>query len=69
MDFRVELTSRAQRDVEALYAWLAAEQAGDAGARWFTALREAVASLRSLPMRCQVAPESRQWRVEIRQLL
>lgn len=69
MDFRVELTSRAQRDVDAIYAWLAGEHAGEAGARWFAALRAAIASLQSLPARCVLAPESRESPVEVRQLI
>jgi len=69
MEFRVELTSRAQRDVDAIYAWLAGEQAGESGARWFAALRAAITSLQALPARCALAPESRESPVEVRQLL
>lgn len=69
MAFRVELTARAQRDIAAIHEWLQGEQAGAAGARWFAALRQAIDSLQTLPTRCQLAPESRQAPVEIRQLL
>ena len=49
MDFRVELSDQAQRDIAAIYDWLHSQQAGDAGERWFVALRTAIASLASLP--------------------
>jgi len=31
MDFRVELSERAQRDIAAIYDWLHSQQAGDPG--------------------------------------
>jgi plasmid stabilization system protein ParE len=69
MAFRVELSERAQADIAAIYDWLRSQQAGEAGERWFVALREAISSLSNLPARCPVAPESRDAPVEIRQLL
>ena len=69
MDFRVELTDQAKQDIAALYAWLQSQHAGDAGARWFTALRAAITSLTNLPARCSLAPESRDSPLEVRQLV
>lgn len=69
MDFRVELSDQAQRDIAAIHDWLRSQQAGDAGKRWFVALRSAIASLANLPSRCPFAPESRDSPVEVRQLL
>ena len=69
MDFRVDLSEQAQRDVAAIYDWLLAEHAGDAGERWFIALRAAVASLAAFPSRCPIAPENQDSPVELRQLL
>lgn len=69
MVFRVELSERAQRDISAIYDWLCSEQAGDAGERWFGALRLAIASLSDVPSRCPVAPENRDASVTVRQLL
>lgn len=69
MAFRVELSDRAQADITAIYEWLRSQRAGDAGERWFTALRETIASLSTLPSRCPVAPESRASPIEVRQLL
>jgi plasmid stabilization system protein ParE len=69
MGFRVELSEQAQRDVSAIYLWLCSEQAGDAGERWFRALRTAIRSLADLPARCPLAAENRDASVEVRQLL
>jgi plasmid stabilization system protein ParE len=69
MDFRVELSDRAQRDIAAIYDWLLSQKAGDAGERWFAALNAAIGSLASLPSRCPLAPENRDSPVELHQLL
>ena len=69
MTFRVELSEQAQRDVSAIYDWLRSQQAGDAGERWFRALRTAIGSLADVPVRCPLAAENRDASVELRQLL
>ena len=68
MDFRIELSDQAQRDIAGIYDWLRSQQAGPAGERWFVALRAAIDSLASLPLRCPLAPEARDSPVEVRQL-
>lgn len=69
MDFRVELSDQAQRDIAAIHDWLRLQQAGTEAERWFTALGAAIDSLSSLPSRCPLAPENRDLSVEVRQLL
>jgi toxin ParE1/3/4 len=69
MDFRVELSDQAKRDIAVTYEWFCSQQAGDAGERWFVALRTAIASLANLPSRCPLAPENQESPVEVRQLL
>ncbi len=69
MDFRVELTDQAKSDIAAIHTWLLGQAVGDAGAAWFAALRQAIDSLRRLPARCPIAPESREAPVDIRQLV
>jgi len=69
MVFSVDLSEQAQRDIAAIYDWLLAEHAGDAGQRWFVALRAAITSLATLPLRCPLAPENQDSPVEVRQLL
>ena len=69
MDFHVELSDSATRDIATIYDWLTSEQAGATGERWFVALREAIGSLATFPSRCPLAPENRDSPVELRQLL
>ena len=69
MDFRVDVSERAQDDIASIFEWLQSQQAGDAGASWFVALKEAIETLSNFPSRCPLAPENRDSPVEVRQLL
>lgn len=69
MDFRVELSDQAKHDIAAIYEWLRSQEVGEAGERWFLALRAAIASLAQSPSRCHLAPENPDSPVELRQLL
>ena len=69
MAFRVEISAVAEQEAEAILNWLINEQAGTAGLRWFVALYEAIDSLDQLPARCALAPEHKDFSVEVRQLL
>jgi plasmid stabilization system protein ParE len=57
MAYRVEITRRAEGDLEELYLWVV-DRAAQQGARWFNGLDRAVLSLDQHPNRCPVAPES-----------
>jgi plasmid stabilization system protein ParE len=57
MAFRVELTTSAEADLEALYLWVKA-RAPHQGAAWFNRLEQAILSLDRSPGRCPVASES-----------
>jgi plasmid stabilization system protein ParE len=57
MVFRVDLTRRAEADLEELYGWVVG-RAPSQGAAWFNGLEKAIASLDRLPERCPGAPES-----------
>src|SRR5512134_3950288 len=57
MAYRVEITRRAEADLEELYLWVV-DRAPQQGAKWFNGLERAVLSLDQLPKRCPVAPES-----------
>jgi toxin ParE1/3/4 len=59
--FRVELTSNASLDLEAIYGSIDAENSS-AAARWFNGLEEAVFSLDHLPDRGVRTPEDRKLR-------
>jgi plasmid stabilization system protein ParE len=69
MIFHVEITAEAQRELDSILSWLISEHAGDTGVRWLENLENAVASLAEFPKRCAVAPESRLFPTEVRQLL
>jgi plasmid stabilization system protein ParE len=69
MVFRVKTTARAKRDLNGILAWLASQEAGESGLRWFQGLYEAIASLAHAPKRCPLAPENAEFPFEVRQLL
>ena len=68
MTFRVETTATAVQDADTALSWLLSKDAGKAGVLWFEALQEAVASLAEFPLRCTMAPESKLFPYEVRQL-
>lgn len=69
MVFRVKVTPKAHRDLDAILARLIAEHAGETGLRWFRHLQDAVHSLSKLPDRCPLAIENKAFPFEVRQLL
>ena len=68
MAYLVELTLRAERDLDYLYQRISADDSA-AAARWFNGLEAAIYTLEQLPRRCPVAPESRKAKRRLRQLL
>jgi mRNA-degrading endonuclease RelE of RelBE toxin-antitoxin system len=66
--YRVELTARAIRDLEALYLEKNAAGSPDA-ARWYNGLERAVYTLETRPNRCPGAPEARKMKRQLRHLL
>jgi plasmid stabilization system protein ParE len=68
MAYRVELTHRAERDLEYLYDRIAADDS-PAAARWFNGIEEAIYALERFPRRCPVAPESKKPNGRLRHLL
>jgi plasmid stabilization system protein ParE len=69
MTFRVEVSDQAERDSDAILAWLLSHEAGEAGISWFEALHDAIQSLAQYPKRCGLAPEDKVFPFEVRQLL
>jgi toxin ParE1/3/4 len=57
MAYRVNLTSRAQRDLAYIYRAIDAEHS-DAALIWYRGLRQAILSLEEHPNRCPVTPEN-----------
>ena len=58
MDFRVEISARAKRDLDLILEWLLGQQAGAAGYHWFDGLSTAFSSLNLAPRRCRLVPEN-----------
>ena len=68
MAYRVDVSRPALLDAEKTFLWLKAESEVRAN-EWFRGLVEAINSLKTFPNRCPIAPESRSFPIEIRQLL
>jgi len=68
MAYAVELTRRAERDLDDLYEFLSAEHSAVAR-RWFNGLENAIFTLERFPRRCPRAPEARSARRHLRHLL
>ncbi len=57
----------AQHDIEDAYLWIA-EGDSEAADRWFNSIYETIGSLELFPERCPLAPESRFFNREIREI-
>ena len=68
MAYRVKLTPRAKKDAEELYRWVV-HRAPHQGPLWYNGLIDAIQTLSHHPQRCSLAPEARELRQSIRQLL
>jgi plasmid stabilization system protein ParE len=68
MAYAVELTRRAERDLDNLYEFLSAEDS-KVIRRWFNGLENAIYKLQGLPRRCPRAPESRRTSPSLRHFL
>jgi len=68
MSFEVEYTAHAQRELEDVYLWIKA-RAPLSAYRWRDELIAKVEALATDPERHRLAPESRRFPCEIRQLL
>ena len=57
----------AQRDIAEARLWLA-EREQDAAERWFNSIYDTIGSLETFPERCTLAPESKSFNTEIREI-
>jgi plasmid stabilization system protein ParE len=57
MEYLVNITARAERDLEAVYVEIHAEDS-EAAQTWYKGLREAILTLERLPNRCQTTREN-----------
>ena len=68
MAYHVELTLRAERDLDYLFERISADDS-IAAARWFNKLEAAIYALERLPRRCPIASESKKAKRRLRHLL
>lgn len=68
MVYRVDISAPALNDTRNIFEWLS-EGSETRADEWLRDLLQAKDSLKELPNRCPVTPESRSWPIEIRQLL
>jgi len=57
MEYAVNLTARAERDLARLYEDINAEHS-EAARKWYLGLKKEILNLRTLPFRCPVTPEN-----------
>ena len=65
--YQVIILASAERDIGEAYEWLAGQDES-AAIRWYNRLLEAVTSLDTFPERCPLAPESKFFPVEVREI-
>jgi plasmid stabilization system protein ParE len=68
MAYRVELSVRAERDLDHIYERISADNSA-AGAHWFDLLEKAIYRLETLPRRCPIIPESKKTKQGLRHVL
>ena len=68
MAFRVVLEPQAFDDLDQLTGALKAASSLETAERWFSGMMQAIATLREMPARCSLAPESQELRHEVRLL-
>jgi plasmid stabilization system protein ParE len=68
MVFSVQISAKAEADIDAALTWVMA-QAPMTAQRWFNRLLAAVKTLESMPERCPLATEAADLGIELRELL
>ncbi|MBI3119512.1 MAG: type II toxin-antitoxin system RelE/ParE family toxin [Candidatus Hydrogenedentes bacterium] len=68
MKYQVVVEEAAEEDLEAIVLWIA-QSSEHAALAWYWKVQEAISSLERFPLRCPIAPESKEFDEEIRQLL
>ena len=69
MAFKVRTTPYAEQDAAEILDWLMVQHAGETALRWFLKMDQAIASLAQMPTRCKLAPESKSFPFQVRELL
>lgn len=69
MKYHVQLSSRADRDVELALRWFDDQHATAVGNRWLAQLTAKLDTLETMPRRCPLAAEAAGLNLELRELL
>jgi plasmid stabilization system protein ParE len=69
MVFRVEIEPQAHHDIDFVATYLKEGGSLSVAERWFNSVMDDIASLKNMPPRCPIAPESKDLGVEVRHLL
>jgi len=69
MAFRVEIAPQAFDDLDAIAAYIKEKSSFAISERWFNGIIDDIASLKTMPARCPIAPESEDLDQEVRVLL
>jgi plasmid stabilization system protein ParE len=68
MIYKVVVTLEAKRNLRDAYLFIRRDS-GEAASRWANGARRSIRALSRFPARCPIAPESREFREPIRELL
>jgi plasmid stabilization system protein ParE len=68
MTYNAQSTARAEADVDHIYQWIF-ERSEEGAVRWYNAYCEAAERLRSSPLACGIAPESKNFAEQVRHIL
>ena len=69
MGFEVQITDEAFEDLDAIVGFIKGEASIDIARKWFTSILNTIETLKEMPGRCSLAPESTEIQDEIRVLL
>lgn len=69
MRYRIQLSDKAEIDVDAVLAWFRDQRATEAGRRWFADMWTVLDTLERNPDRCSLAPESEKSETHVYELL
>jgi hypothetical protein len=69
MAYRVDISPSALADAEAAYLKIKELSSPASAGQWYEGLLKAIFSLENFPLRCPIAPESKEIGKELRQLL
>ena len=67
--FQIKITEPAEADIDQAFVWWSENRSAEQAVRWYQEIKLAIATLRRMPERCPVVPETKLSAVGVRQLL